>query len=125
MEPYVTIVPSPERTLVLMTLGADELLRANLPPLSAVRHERAAKTLLEALSCWMDARLCVALSAAEPETYFRCGLVDELGVGVRSVFYAAEVVASGPRQRGRRIRGVGDFREVRQLSLLARPGGER
>lgn len=124
MQPYVTMVPSSKRTRVLLTLGPDELLRANLPPLSTVRHERAAKALLEALSYWMDARLCVALSAAESEDYFRFDLTDEMGVGARSVFYAVEVVTSGPRRRGRRIRGVGDFREVRQLSLLAGPGGE-
>ncbi|MGQ0508791.1 MAG: hypothetical protein ACT4TC_26110, partial [Myxococcaceae bacterium] len=70
MEPVVTFVPSPTRTRVLLTRGSQKLLRASLPPLTQLRHHQAAKRLLEALSLWMDARLCVALYAAEPESCF-------------------------------------------------------
>jgi hypothetical protein len=117
----VTLVSSASRTRVLVKVGPDELLRANLPPLSRVRHERAAKVLLEALSLWLDERLCVALSADESADYFRLDLTDELGAGARSVYYAVEVVERRPRRRGSRIRDLGDFRELHQLALLADP----
>lgn len=123
MGPVVTIQPTATRTRVLMTVGPDELLRAELPSFDSLRNTDAATALLRALSLWMDARLCVALCAAHPEAYFNFNLTDELGAGARSVFYAVEVVAREPRQRGRRLRGVGDFRELRQLALLASTGG--
>lgn len=123
MAPVVTIEPTTARTRVLVTMGPDELLRAELPSLDKVRNQRAVTALLEALSLWLDARLCVALSAAHPEAYFSFGLTDELGLGARSVFYAVEPVAKEPRRRGRRLRGVGDFAELRQLALLSPPGG--
>jgi hypothetical protein len=118
MRPQVTIVPSQKQTRVLLTLGPDELMRANLPPLRAVRQERAATTLLQALALWMDAELSVALCAGELADCFRCDLTDEMGVGARSIFYVVEVVFQGDRRRGARIRGIGDFKDVRQLSLL-------
>jgi hypothetical protein len=45
----VTLVSSASRTRVLVKVGPDELLRANLPPLSRVRHERAAKAYRKVL----------------------------------------------------------------------------
>lgn len=125
MNPHVAMMSSPKRTQVLVTLGKDEVLRANLPPLNSVRQDRAVTTLLQGLSLWLDERLCVALSAAWPESYFRCDLTDEMGVGARSVFYVVEVVEQPGRRRGARIRGLGDFQAVRQLSLLCRCGGAR
>src|SRR5438874_7679601 len=93
MEALLTLVPSPRKTRVLLTSGKNVLLRGKLPPLSKLRHERAALTLIEALSLWTDARLCVALYADDWADCFRLGLTDELGVGARSVFYAVEVLA--------------------------------
>jgi len=122
MEPLVTLASAAARTRLLVTVGPDEVLRARLPRLDQVRNERAVKTLLEGLSLWLDQRLCVALSAAEPEDSWRLQLTDELGVGARSVFYAVEVVERRRRYRGTRLRGLGDFRELHQLALLARPG---
>ena len=122
MEPLVTLASAAARTRLLVTVGPDEVLRARLPRLDQVRNERAVKTLLEGLSLWLDQRLCVALSAAEPEDSWRLQLTDELGVGARSVFYAVEVVERRRRRRGTRLRGLGDFRELHQLALLARPG---
>jgi hypothetical protein len=46
------------------------------------------------------------------------GLTDELGMGAQSVFYRVDVVERGRRRRrGTRIRGVGDFGDLRQLHL--------
>jgi len=120
----LTLVPSGARTRLLLTQGPDELLRAVLPPPVQVRHERAALTLIEGLSLWLDTTVHVALCAAESDVSFCLGLTDEMGVGTRSVFYSVEVDVIEPRrkQRGRRIRGVGDFADVRQLSF---PRGAR
>lgn len=119
--PLVTLASAASRTQLLVTVGPDEVLRARLPRLDQVRNERAVKVLLEGLSLWLDQRLCVALPADELESYWRLDLTDELGVGARSVYYAVEVVERRRRYRGTRLRGLGDFREVHQLALLARP----
>ena len=115
----VAIVPSATRTRVLVTEGPDELLRAILPPASRL-HARAAITFLEGLSLWVQAKLHVVL-CADAEAGCSLGLTDELGVGVRSLFFDVEVRdgAARRRRRGRRIRGIGDFVDVRQLRLVA------
>jgi hypothetical protein len=119
----VTIAPSALRTRILLTHGGDELLRAVLPPPSRALHERSAATLLEGLSLWLDASLRVVLSVAEKDSSFCLGLTDELGCGLRSLYYAVEVTAPRGRRRGRRIGGVGDFADLRQLALVP-PGGD-
>jgi hypothetical protein len=115
----VAIVPSAARTRVLVTEGPDELLRAILPPVSRL-HARGAITFLEGLSLWFNAKLHVVL-CADVEAGYSLGLTDELGVGVRSLFFDVEVRdrAARRRRRGRRIHGIGDFVDVRQLRLVA------
>ena len=120
-EALVTLDSAGAVTRLLVTVGEEEVLRARLPRLDGVRNERAVKAFLEGLSLWLDQRLCVALSADELADYWRLELTDELGIGARSVYYAVEVVERRRRYRGARIRGLGDFREVHQLALLARP----
>jgi hypothetical protein len=84
-----------------------------------MRHERAAATLLEGLSLWFDTTLPVALSVDAREASFRLGLTGALGIGVHSVFYQVEIAERGRRRRrGARIRGVGDFADLRQLRLV-------
>lgn len=119
MKYTVVMIPSATRTRVLLSQGPDELLRALLPPPSQVRHERAAITFLEGLSLWLDAKLHVVLSVDEREAGFCLGLTDEMGVGIRSLYFDVEVLDRGARRRrGQRIRGVGDFADLRQLRLL-------
>lgn len=119
MRYQVVIVPSATRTRVLVTEGSDELLRAVLPSPSQLRHERATTTFLESLALWLDAKLHVVLSVDAKEAGFCLGLTDELGVGVRSLFFDVEVRDRRVRRRpGRRIRGVGDFADLRQLRLV-------
>ena len=121
METALVTLAAAAGTRVLVKVGEDEVLRARLPHLDQVRNERAVRTLLEGLSLWLDRRLCVVLSADGWENYSRLELTDELGVGARSVHYAVEVVERRHRHRGARLRGLGDFRQVHQLALLAGP----
>jgi hypothetical protein len=124
MERYaITVAPSGARTRLLLTSGPDELMRAVLPPPREIRHDRAAVTLLEGLSLWLDQRLRVVLSADTRDASFCLGLTDELGCGCGSIFYDVEVVERGPRRRGTRLRGVGDFGDLRQMRLWG--GGGR
>ena len=104
---------------MLLSHGPDELLRALLPPPSRVRHERAAITFLEGLALWLDAKLHVVLSVGAKEAGFCLGLTDEMGVGIRSVYFDVEVLDRAQRRRGQRIRGIGDFADARQLCLLS------
>ena len=113
------LVPSATQTRLLLTHGPDELMRAVLPPPALVRHERAAPTLLEGLAQWVDAPLSVVLSVDGQAASFCLGLTDELGCGRRGLFYDVRVVERGRRRpRGRRIRGLGSFADVRQLRLV-------
>jgi hypothetical protein len=67
----------------------------------------------------LDRRLAVALSVDAREAGFCLGLTDEMGIGAQSVFYCVNVAERGRRQRrGTRIRGVGDFTDLRQLRLV-------
>jgi hypothetical protein len=119
MEPYkVTIIPSSMRTRVLVTHGPDDLMRAILPPPSALYHEQAPTTFLQGLALWMDRRLHVVLSVDRRDASFCLGLTDELGMAMPQLFYDVEVVDRRVRRRrGRRIQGVGDFAELRRLAL--------
>lgn len=120
----VTVAPSDTRTRILLMDGRDELLRAQLPSGRQIRHTRAATTLIEGLSLWLDARLRVALSVDAQDASYYLGLVDDLGCPSRSVFFDVALVEPVPRRRGKRISGVGDFRDLRQLALLPE-GGRR
>jgi hypothetical protein len=115
----VVMVPSEARTRVLVMAGSDELLRAVLPPPSQLQYERAAITFLESLALWLNSKLHVVLSVDAKEAGCCLGLTDELGAGVRSLFFEIEVRDRRPRRRrGQRIRGIGDFADARQLRLV-------
>lgn len=119
---WLTLLPRRSGTGLLLMQGQDELLRAWMPPLERAPHEQSVTRLLEGLSLWLDTRLCVALSAGGEAHTFRLSLLDELGAGAQSIFYAVHPVRRGGH-RGRRLRGVGDFTEARQLWLQALTGG--
>jgi hypothetical protein len=99
------MIPSAARTRVLLMEGPDELLRAVLPPPSQLHYERAAITFLESLALWLNTNVHVVLSVDEKEVGCCLGLTDELGVGVRSLYFDVEVRdRRARRRRGQRAR---------------------
>jgi hypothetical protein len=93
-----------------MTLDGDELLRAVLP--SHRMHPRAAPSLLEGLSLWLQHPISVVLCADAEGSSSELGLCDGLGIGNQTVHYEVEVF--DPR---RPCQGLGPFRDLRQLAL--------
>lgn len=113
----VTIAPEPTRVRILATQSDQDILKAVLAP-AAVTHPRAAATLLEGLALWYQQTLSVVLCADDVGDSCALGLSDRLGFGSRQLHYDVGIAA--PLQRNRRrspIAGLGDFRDLRQLSL--------
>jgi hypothetical protein len=110
--PRLLIKPSPSRTRLLLMDGPDELLRAALPPMPAA-HLRAVSTLLEGIALWTQRRLSVVLCADAEVASCVPDLCDGLGYGRETLHYAVEVFE--PRNRRR---GLGSFRDLRQLVLV-------
>lgn len=114
----VTISTSNAQTKLLLTDGPDQLMRAVLPPFHHARHPRAMQTFLEGLALLLGQSFRVVVSAAELEGTSLFGLTDDFGGCLPSVFYSVEVVEPAQRRRAKRVAGVGDFRDLRQLSLV-------
>lgn len=113
----VTIAPEADRVRVLATTPTHDVLKAVLGPARAA-HPRAAATLLEGLSLWHQRPLSVVLSADDLDDGSALGLCDALGFG-RTLHYEVAVAVTDRRGRRRRrdLRGLGDFRDLRQLAL--------
>jgi hypothetical protein len=112
----VTMQPLPHETRVLAMWGKDEVMRAVLGPTTA-SHPRAAPTLMEALALWHQQALSVVLCADVEACSSAAKMIDDLGFGVRTVHYDVEVALRAHRRRGRRIHGLGQFADLRQLCL--------
>lgn len=114
-----------DRVRLTLRMGEDELLRASLPPPARFWSAKPARALLESLALWLNAQLHVVLDAKDPADGFSLELTDELGIGQHTLFYDVVPVERRLRLR-RRLRGLGDFRDVHQLCLLDRiTGGDR
>lgn len=110
-QPRLLIKPSPSRTRLLLLDGPDELLRAALPPLPGTAT-RAVTTLLDGLSLWTQRRLSVVLFADVEVASCVPDLCDGLGYGRETGHFAVEVI-----EPWRRRRGLGSFRDLRQLAF--------
>jgi hypothetical protein len=120
----LTIVVSPTQTRLLLTQGPDELMRAVMPPVPRRQGVLSAPLLLQGIASWLDSRLHVVLCADGLQSWSCLGLTDELDCALESVFYTVQVVDLGvPRRRGRRLRGIGDFRQLHLLRRAAAEGG--
>jgi hypothetical protein len=115
----LTIVPRPTETRILMTEGPDDVLMARLGPVTAAHHRWAAPMLIEALATWQGRPVRVVLSADAEDYLYGLGLSDGLGLGNHALHYVVDVVDPREERRGRRLRGLGDFRDARrQLQLV-------
>ena len=114
LRPRLLLKPSSEMTRLYLTYGREEVLRAVLPPPETL-HPRAAPILLQGLSMWLQRPLSVVLFADGEDRSSALGLCDELGFGATTVHYEVEVFDSR-----RPLRGLGSFRDMRQLSLRAK-----
>jgi hypothetical protein len=117
MNPIVIIAPTSLQTRLLITHHGQEVMRAILPiPLEI--HPRAAPTLLEGLSLWLQQRLCVVLCAAERERS-SLGLCDEgLDIPISNLFYEVGIAALETRnsRRKKRLGGPNSFRDLEQMT---------
>ena len=118
----VTISASRKRTKMLVTEGSDEVMKAVLPAPSPGRHPRALQTLLEGLALMLGQAVRVVVSAADLDETSFFGLTDDFGTRPNSVYYTVEVVEPRARRPAKKISGVGDFRDLRQLSLVPGDG---
>lgn len=112
LKPRLLIKPTREATRLLVTHGEDEVLRATLPS-PAQLHPRAAPTLLEAISLWYQRPVCAVVYASDLDLSSGLSLCDGFGFGATTVHYEVEVVDLARRRR----RGLGSFRDLRQLDL--------
>jgi len=117
----LTIVPRSSETRILMTQGPDDVLMARLAPVTAAHPRWAAPTLLQALATWQGCPVRVVLSADAEEYFYSLGLSEGLGLGDHTLHYVVDVVDSRATRRGRRLRGIGDFRDARRQLQLAWP----
>lgn len=112
----VTLAPEKQRVRILARTGTQDVLKAVLGPAQST-HPRAAATLLEGLALWHQQALSVVLVAADPSDSSALYLCDGLGLGQRSVHYEVGIATLGGRGRRHTLAGLGDFRDLRQLSL--------
>jgi len=98
------------RTLLLLTKGADELLRASLPFPAHVWRAKPIQALLESLAVWLDTKLPVVLSVTGPANGLSLELTDESGTGLRTPFYEVVTVERlGDRQHDSTQLGLFDL----------------
>ncbi len=111
----VTLQPLPREPRLLVMSVRDEVMRAIVGPTTA-SHPHAAATPLEGLSLWHQQVLSVVLCADGPGSSSATRMFDDLGFGVRTVHHDEVAFPAHPR-RARRVHGLGNFGDGRQLCL--------
>jgi hypothetical protein len=102
----------PNDVQLLVTDMGDDILKAQLD--SSPAHPRALVTLLEGLALWQGASVCVAVSASE-HAQDCCERVLYGGGLLGPVSPLVSVEHRLVDRRPRRLRGLGDFRQLRLL----------
>jgi hypothetical protein len=96
--------------MLLVTTETGDLLKAKLP--LSPHHPRALLTLLEGLALWSGEPLSVVVSAPESSDWAGSGLFGDELFPAESQLVQFRVGRRGCR--GRRLRGVADFRSLRR-----------
>jgi hypothetical protein len=115
---WVTIDSRSDETRVLATAGPQAtVLKARLS--STVHHPRAVPALLEALALWegMPVRAAVVVGSSDDSSPTRLKL-DFLTDLSGAPLYRLEFVDSHRRRHDDRLGGMGEFHDLRQLSLF-------
>jgi hypothetical protein len=116
---WTAIHPTRNHTRVLATAGVKTtLLKAHLS--AQPKHPRALPTLLEALALWQGERVHAALVADEQAAMSGTSIYrDTFELVEPTPLFQLAVVGHRPRRRddGSALRGMGDFRDLRQLLL--------
>lgn len=117
MSIWVAIHPRARHTRVLVTRGVRQtLLKAHLA--RDPSHPRALPALLEALALWHGEAVQAALVADRAATSSGTSLFRDCLDDTGGPLYQLDVVdRHRARDRGGDIRGMGDFRDLRQLLL--------
>lgn len=117
MDELVMAISASEReTRVLLTQGPDEVMKARLRAKATPAHRFAGPMLCESMALWHDQRVRAVVSADSEDILFALGLCDGLGIARATLHYVVEpLFAHEPRQRGRRLSGLGDFRGEHRL----------
>jgi hypothetical protein len=103
----LAVTPSEVKLLVR---SDNDLLKARLP--AQVRHPRALLTMLEGLALWSGSAICAAISADE-SAQIGCAL-GLFGDGLWPADNQLVRFEPAGRASPRRLRGMGDFRALRQ-----------
>lgn len=116
MSIWIAIHPGKKHTRIIATSGINQtLLKANLA--TRANHPRALPTLLEALALWQGTKVHAALVADERANTSGTNLFTDCFdvVEPTPLFEFAIVAGLGPQGRPERIRGMGNFRDLRKV----------
>lgn len=120
MAPYtLTLSLSQTRSRLLLQEGPDEILKAYLPGCHSMRHPKALLNWLEGLALWLNQPLLVVVSAIDLDAISFLGLTDDFGNPCKNLFFTVRVVEKVERRPGKRVKGIGNFTDLRQLRLSA------
>jgi hypothetical protein len=117
----MVLSPGPTATRVIAISGSatesETVLKARLSPTPS--HPRAVQWLLEAMALWQGTVVRAALCAGRPGRSYVTGLYPDWFADFGNALYTLELCEA--RRPGRRhqdaVGGMGDFRDLRQLSL--------
>lgn len=120
MVPYtLTLSLSQVRSRLLLQEGHDEILKAYLPSCHSMRHPKALLNWLEGLALWLNQPLLVVVSAIDLDALSFLGLTDDFGIPCKNLFFTMRVVEKAERRPNKRVKGIGNFTDLRQLRLSA------